>query len=119
MDSILPIPRREIERQTAANNTREAVVFQKDIFTTLEELEGNYDAETIRTRCCVDVDEDTGEINGLDLSGLEVGNLKRPVFCIGKRVPIAELTAEQWIRMRVDAPATPKRRTRPWCCGLG
>ena len=117
MDKILPLPRDEIVRQTALLEGFNAVTraYQQQMMDVLENLvkEGKYDIETIKTKCCVDVDEETEVIHGLDLSGLEVNGASQSFFCIGMRVPIGELTAEQWINMRVPVP---KRERKHMCC---
>jgi len=62
------------------------------------------------------VDEDTWEINGLDLSGLEINGVSHAFLCIGARVPIGELTAEQWINMRVPVPKRKRTHKLMMCC---
>lgn len=81
------------------------MVYQQHVLDVLEKLvkDGKYDTETIKTKCCVDVDEETGDIDGLDGQG---------PLCIGMRVAIGELTAEQWISMRVPVP----KRKKMMCC---
>lgn len=76
MDKILPISRDEIVRQAALLKSSDAT-YQQHMLDVLEKLvkEGKYDTETIKTKCCVDVDEETGHINGFDLSGLDVNGV--------------------------------------------
>lgn len=49
----------------------------------------------------VDVDQTTGHINGLDVSGLLTENPEQNNMCIGKAIPVGALTAENWLQMRV------------------